>query len=266
MNILLFGDDLGVPRLLRHVPRQMVCGVVAAVNRPHGHGEINRCAHELGVPCAVQPLPDSDAYARFVDWVRAMQPDLMLVSSYSMIIRNDVLAVAREGACNLHAALLPRNRGPNPIQWAIIKDEPETGVTLHYIDDVVDGGDIIASIRVAIGDEDTWVSLRDRLIAASEVLLAEQLPLVISGRNSRQTQDESIATTNVRLTPDSPVIDFEKMSDRQIFNLIRAQVKPLQGAYIESVQGRRYFPDYMPLDAIPGLRRQYKNADSSSAI
>lgn len=266
MNILLFGDDLGIPRLLRHVPKEMVCGLVAAANRPHGHDAIHKCAHALGVPCAMQPFPDDDAYVGFVDQIRAMQPDLMLVSSYSMIIRNDVLALARNGACNLHAALLPRNRGPNPIQWAIIKDEPETGMTLHYMDDVVDGGDIISSIRVPIQDEDTWVSLRNRLTAASEALLAEQLPLVISGRNSQRKQDESMATVNPRLTPDSPKIEFEKMSDRQVFNLIRAQVKPLQGAYIEEKSGRRYFPEYMSLDAIPELRKQFAQDKDSSVI
>lgn len=162
-------------------------------------------------------------------------------------------------AFNIHAALLPRNRGPNPIQWALIHDDEASGVTLHRLDDGLDTGAIVAQIAVPIGDEDDWRSLAEKLKRATNQLLDERFESLVSGRLDAAPQDESLACKNDRLTAESPRLDLDAMSDRQIFNWIRAQVAPLKGAYVERANGERlHVPEFVKLDSIPDLRARLR--------
>ena len=131
-------------------------------------------------------------------------PTRILVHSYSMILRPDVLSLVDYDALNIHAAL-PRNRGPNPVQWALIHDEAETGVTLHYLDDGLDTGDIVAQERIGISDADTWVTLSKRLRQANGSTSSSGIwrPCLTadcrarprrSGGNEEQPPDGGIAT------------------------------------------------------------------------
>ena len=257
-RVVLVGDSYGLPMLLDALEPKIVCCLIPAQIRQNDLAKVENLASQYDIPLLIQPRSGTDEYPAFVDALRKLMPDILVCNSYSMIIRPDILNLVSGNAINVHAALLPKNRGPNPIQWAIIKDESETGVTLHYMDETIDAGDIISQAKMAIHEDDTWVSLRDRLSVVTRELLAKQLPLVLLGTNGRQKQDEASASINSRLTPESPKIEFDKMDDRKIFNLIRAQVHPLRGAYVESERGREYFSSYLPLASIPELRRHFE--------
>lgn len=264
-RVALVGDSHGVPMLLEHVHPSRVACIVAAHTRPSCIALLSRIAADLQVPLLVQPRFGSDEYAQFVESFHSVAAGYVLCYSYAMIVRREILDVVAGRAANFHAALLPRNRGPNPIQWAIIHNERTTGVTMHYMNESIDSGDVIASRSCVIEDHDTWVTLRDRLVVEARALMAEQIPLFLEGSCSRQRQDEVLATTNARLTPDSPRIDFAKMDDRAVFNLIRAQVRPLAGAYLQLGVRRQYFPDYLAMDDVRMLRARYANFSDASA-
>lgn len=262
-RIALFSDPYGAPMGLDLIePGKIACLVVASI-RPQHLEHVSRLASEHGIRVLVQPRRDHATYATFLAELAGTQPDLILCNSYSMLIPDDVLSLVRGNALNVHAALLPSNRGPNPIQWALIRGETTTGVTIHYMVGTVDAGDIVAQRAIDIGDQDTWVTLRDRLTVETRLLLREALPEIIRGTNRRQPQCESMATSNRRLNPDSPKIDFDTMTDRQVFDLIRAQVRPLGGAYVETDSGRIHFPEFVPLRDIPELRRRFTVARAS---
>src|SRR4029078_1712177 len=125
--------------------------------------------------------------------VRELAPDLILVNSYSMLLPPEILSIPRFECVNVHGAPLPKYRGSNPIQWAIINNETETGVTMHYMTAEFDAGDIIAQRRVPIGPEDTWLDVRGRVAAATRELLREEIPRVIAQTNNRTAQNESEA-------------------------------------------------------------------------
>lgn len=253
----LFGDSDGLARLIAQLPPDVISCLVGASIRPLDQANVARLAGDLDVPCLFQPKPAEAGYPAFLAHIRAASPDLIVCNSYSMILRPEVLDVVAWNAVNVHAALLPRNRGPNPLQWAIIKGEPVTGLTLHYMNERVDAGDIIAQTPIPIHDDDTWLTLRSRLSRAFDRLLAAQMPLILAGRSERRPQDETMATANHRLNADSPAIDFTRMNDRQVYDLIRAQVSPLAGAYLDTPQGRRHFPEMLSMAAIAELRAQY---------
>jgi UDP-4-amino-4-deoxy-L-arabinose formyltransferase/UDP-glucuronic acid dehydrogenase (UDP-4-keto-hexauronic acid decarboxylating) len=251
----LCGDTFGLPQLLRLLPPGRAVCLVGAAVRPDSHPALAALAREAGLPFLVQPRRGDPGHPGFLGALAELSPDLILVNSYAQLIPPEVLAISGGNGANIHWSLLPRNRGPNPVQWAIIRGEEETGVSLHHLDWEVDAGDLIAQQRVPILPSDTWLTLHARLSAASEELLAAALPELVAGRSPRRPQDRRAATVNARLGPDSPRIHWEAMTDRQVHDLIRAQVAPLAGAFCETPGGRIRFTGYVPLDAIPALRR-----------
>lgn len=259
-RILLFGDNLGVPELLARIEKQRIAAVVASAIRPNYHALMHATTEEHGVPMLVQPgFRDAAAYADFVREVAALEPDGLICHSYAMLVRADILALVEGRAFNVHFSLLPRHRGPNPVQWALVHGDSHTGVSLHIMGEGFDTGDIVAQESLEIAQDDTWPSLMRRLHAASNQLLDNTLPNLIAGTWRAEPQDDAIAIKNPRITPQSFEIDFSSMNDRQIFDLIRAQVAPLPGAFVKN--GRRVvrFPDFVPLSRIAELRRRYEN-------
>ena len=257
-QLLIVGDGYGVPELLEFIPHHKVRAIIAASNRPQYHSDLEKIASDLGVSFLMQPLVgDKAAYAQFVHDVKKMSPDGLFSHSYSMLVRPDILHLVEGRAFNVHAALLPRNRGPNPVQWALIHGEDKTGVTLHVMDNGIDSGAIVDQKSIAISDKDTWVSLMERVRSETRELLKRAIPRLLDGRWTAKPQDAHMATTNKRISRDSFRIDFSSMSDRDIFNLIRAQVEPLAGAYVETREGQIRFKSYMLIDDVASLRARY---------
>ena len=205
----------------------------------------------------IQPKYDSKEYAAFSEEITGMKFDMLLCNCYSMIIRKEILESVHYNAINIHWSLLPFNKGPNPTQWAIIKGEDKTGITVHYMDEGLDTGDIIAQKEERILETDTWVCINDRLIKTSANLLLSNIDSILKGSNNREKQNLEIGSVNKRLTAESPMIDFTTMSNLQIFNLVRAQVEPLKGAYIIKDGKSIHFTKYMTLEEVKALRNEY---------
>ena len=257
-GVLLFGDDIGIPQLLRHLPQNLVCGIVVAGIRPHQHSTLRGLAQKLSLPFIIQPKISSIGYADFLKQVQELEPNLILVNSYSMLLQPEVLAIPQYGAVNIHGALLPEYRGANPTQWALLSDEAETGVTIHYMDNDFDSGDIIAQQRIPIYFEDTWRDIYSRIGTEIEKMLAEELPKLLSGTNTRQPQDKSHARHWRRRHPEDGLIDWQQ-SPHQIYNLIRALVKPLPGAFYVDASGNRIVLDeYMAIEEVVALKASIK--------
>ena len=238
MRIVLFGDAWGLPRLLAHIPREYIVGVVAAANRPSYHEAIRNICLSIKAEFWVQPLPCSGDYPSFRSWMADRAPDLIFVNSYSMIVREDILAISRLGGINIHGALLPQYRGCNPIQWAILNDETLTGVTLHEMSQGIDEGRIIDQMTLPIYFEDTWRDILDRIGRLSGALIENNLSAILAGRWRAERQEERLANYHRRRTPDDGLFCWTQPV-RHIYNLIRSLVAPLPGAFYIDEQGRR---------------------------
>lgn len=254
MRLMLFGDLPGIPQLLGHLPREQIVGMVAAAIRPQYHAELGRLAAEIRVPLLIQPRVDDPGYSEFRAAVARMSPDLIWVNSYSMIVREDVMALAPLGGINIHAAMLPRYRGCNPIQWAIINGECHGGVTLHEMTAGLDEGPIIDQRSVPILFEDTWVTVRDRIMAATDELIRANLQKILSGQWSATPQNDVDASYGRRRTRDDGQF-FWHDSVFAICNKIRALLPPLPPAYYLSPQGEKIEqPRFMTPMAVTGLK------------
>ena len=240
-RVLLFGDQIGIPQVLDVVPPDIMVGVVCAEIRPGQHVAMKKIAARIGLPLLIQPRATSERYREFVEQVRLVAPDLIVVSSYSMLLPPEVLNIPSFGGVNIHGALLPEYRGANPTQWALLAEETETGVTIHHITPDFDAGDIIAQRRVPIYFNDTWRHVQSRIASATKSMLAQEMPKVLAGNGGRVPQDESAARYHKRRRPEHGLIDW-KQSVRKIYNLVRSLVSPHPGAF--------YFdgPDKVVLD------------------
>ncbi len=256
-RVLVVGDSTGVPELLERLPADRVVAIVAAVIRPQYHDALQRIADDRRVPMLVQPRIDAPEYAAFGAALRALSPDSLICHSYAMLLREDVLSLVSGRAFNVHLALLPRHRGPNPIQWALIHGDAMTGATMHVMNETFDRGPIVDQESIGIEDIDTWASLLDRAREAGRRLLDRAIPALLDGTWSTRPQDEGRAVTNARIPRDSMPIDFAKMTDQQVVNLIRAQVAPLEGAYLDTFVGRLRFTTPITRAEAAALRRQH---------
>lgn len=238
MRILLCGDTLGITQLLANVSTKDIVGIIAASIRPQYVTELTSIAEKAKVPIFIQPKWRSIDYVEFKRQIIEISPDIILINSYSMIIREDILSIPRFGGLNIHTALLPRNRGCNPTQWAILNKEFETGVTLHEIDSGLDTGPIVDQIKIPIYFQDTWVDIRGREAQATNDLLKSNLPQILSGSWQAVPQKNKNASTGRRRTPkDGEFFWSEKIVD--IHNKIRALVPPLPPAYYLQGDGIR---------------------------
>lgn len=166
----------------------------------------------------------------FVALMRGLSPDLILSFYYRRLLSKELLALPRLGGINLHGSLLPKYRGRSPVNWVLVNGETETGVTLHYMIEEADAGDIIAQRKVLIDLEDTALTLFRKITVAGVELLRETFPLIKAGRAPRVPQDSSVATAFGRRRPEDGKISW-RCSAWSIYNLVRAVTHPYPGAF-----------------------------------
>lgn len=153
--------------------------------------------------------------------IEKYRPDLIVTCAYGQIVPKGVLDIPSLGCINVHASLLPKYRGGAPIQHAIMNGEKETGVTIMYMDEGMDTGDMIEKKSVLIDEEDTLSTLSLKLSKAGSELLESVLPSIIDGTNKRVKQDDNLATYARIIKREDEHLDFHK-SALEIYNQVRA--------------------------------------------
>ncbi|WP_455220397.1 bifunctional UDP-4-amino-4-deoxy-L-arabinose formyltransferase/UDP-glucuronic acid oxidase ArnA [Kaarinaea lacus] len=166
----------------------------------------------------------------WVDKIKSLAPDIIFSFYYRDMISKSILDIPKAGALNLHGSLLPKYRGRAPINWVLVNGETETGITLHYMTEQADAGDIVCQQAVNIDASDTASSLNQKLNATAAQMLDNCLPQLKAGTASRQPQNNSEATYFGRRTPEDGAIDWQQ-SATTIHNLVRAVTRPYPGAF-----------------------------------
>lgn len=173
----------------------------------------------------LQPEKISEA----VEEILSLQPDLIITCAYGQIIPKEILDYPRLGCINVHPSLLPKLRGGAPIHRAIINGYTKTGVSIIYMNEKMDEGDIISQREIEITDTDTASTLHDKLSILSRDLLLETLPAIISETAPRVRQNFREATYAPIITREDEKLDFSK-SRKEIYNKVRG-LNSWPGAY-----------------------------------
>jgi len=234
MNIVFMGTPaFAVPSLEALIAEGYnVVGVVTQPDRPQGRKKVltptpvKEAALRHGLP-VLQPQRMRAPEA--VEELAALHPDLIVTAAYGQILPKAVLDLPKYGCLNVHGSLLPAYRGGAPIQRSIINGEKETGVTLMYMAEGLDTGDMIEKVVVPIEDEDNSGTMFEKLSLAGAKLLMEQLPLILNGTANRIPQNDEEASYASNLSREDERIDWTA-SSRDIFNRVRGLV-PFSGAF-----------------------------------
>ena len=209
-----------------------IVAVVTGKDKPRGRGNVM-------TPTAVKALaiehslpvytPDTLRDEEFAKLLASINPDLIAVVAYGKILPKTVLDFPKYGCINVHVSLLPKYRGAAPMQRAIINGEKETGVTIMYMAEGVDTGDIIATEAFPIGPEDDFEDIHDRSAEVGAKLLVKTITDIANGTATRTPQDNSLATHAAKIEKEDCKIDFSR-SARVLDCAIRG-VTPIPGAF-----------------------------------
>ena len=236
MRIVFIGTgEIGVPTLqsLLASTEHELLGVVTQPDKPAGRSQkLTAPAIKLALVGAHVPIsqPARIKSSEAVTQIRAWQPDVIVVMAYGQILPSAVLEIPRIACLNLHASLLPWHRGAAPIQAAIIEGDKETGITVMYVDEGLDTGDILLQRRLEILPNETGGSLHDRLAQLAPDPLREALRLLVAGSAPRIPQNTAAATHAPKLSREDGKIDWSEPVEL-IERKIRA-FNPWPGAFM----------------------------------
>jgi methionyl-tRNA formyltransferase len=236
MRIVFIGTgEIGVPTLQALLKSEHeVVGVVTQPDKPVGRAQliepppIKTALATTNIPI-LQPSRIKDRQA--IEEIRVLEPDVIVVMAYGQILPRDILEIPKIACLNLHASLLPRWRGAAPIQASIAAGDRETGITVMYMDEGLDTGDILLQRPIEILPADTGGSLHDRLAKVAPEALLESLELLAKGRAPRTPQDNAFATYAPKLKREDGKIDWSNPADT-IERQIRA-FDPWPGAFMK---------------------------------
>jgi methionyl-tRNA formyltransferase len=183
--------------------------------------------------------------------IREARPDLLFSFYYRSMLKKEILEIPPLGAMNLHGSLLPKYRGRAPVNWVLVKGETETGVTLHFMTEKPDAGDIVGQAAVPIAFDDTAITLFRKMENAASRLLADLLPRIANGEIPRRPNDLSRGSYFGGRRPEDGRIDWARPAV-EIYNLVRAVTRPYPGAFAE-LQGEKLTVWWaIPLPAVAG--------------
>lgn len=233
MRLVFFGTPTcAVPYLRQVVQEHEVLAVVTQPDRPRGRGRkllpgpVKQAAERLGLPVL---QPKSLRQADLSRYNPLLAADALVVVAYGQILPAELCDAPERPAVNVHYSLLPDLRGPAPVQRALWGGSQKTGVTVQYVAEELDRGDIILQEEVAIGPEDDTGSLLGKLEQRGVPLLSEALRLLAKGEPARCPQEDHRATYAPPLRREEAVIDWTR-AGQEIANQIRA-FSPYPGAY-----------------------------------
>jgi methionyl-tRNA formyltransferase len=228
MNVVLFGIYKIGTEALTELQRRGV-NIVCVVTKPDTTTErqpVSELAFQSYLPILA---PTSIRRPEFLDRIRTVGPDLIVVSGFHRIFPKALLDIPRLGVINLHLSLLPKNRGPCPWKWVIVGGETVTGATVVQMNEGTDEGDIIFQKSLVVDEEDTGGTLFDRLVSLGVPMLADAMEDVLRGKAKRKPQNPALASHEPAPTSRDSYIPWNA-SAATIRNLIRG-FHPRPGAW-----------------------------------
>ncbi len=217
-------SDFAVPALKAiHGAGYPITLVVTQPDRPAGRGlelkasPVKKAAVELGLNLF---QPEKIKFPEAVETLKSHQPDVTVVAAYGQILPLSVLQVPRVTSLNIHGSILPKYRGAAPIHYAVMAGETETGVTIMYMGEKLDDGDMMLVKKTPIGPEETTGELHDRLAVLGAEGIVEALKLLADNQAPRIPQDHAQATFSPSIKKEKCRVLWEK-SSIEVANQIR---------------------------------------------
>ena len=223
--------SVGSLKALLEAGQYRIQAVVTQPDRPKGRGQkmvetpVKTFALQHGLP-VFQPLKVKEP--DFVQQLKEWKPDFIVVAAFGQFLTQEILDIPTYGCINVHASLLPKYRGAAPIQYAIIKGEKESGVTIMRMEKGMDTGAMYSRVSVPIDEEMNFARLHDELMEKGAKLLTDTLPRIAEGLQP-EVQNESEATYATLLTKEMARIDWTRPA-QEVHDMVRG-FDPVPGAF-----------------------------------
>jgi methionyl-tRNA formyltransferase len=233
---------------LLSAPENNVVAVVTQPDQPKGRdlklqpSAVKELALKNNLPL-LQPERARDE--AFIEKVRALAPDLIVVAAYGQILPQTLLDIPKFGCLNVHTSLLPKYRGAAPIQWAILNGDAETGVTIMKMDAGLDTGAIVSEERTPIAEDDDTQTLHDRLARIGGALLTRTIPDYVAGKISPRPQPAEGACCARKIKKEDGKLDWS-LPARVLSNRVRG-LTPWPGTFT-----------FLQTTAAPGLLKIWR--------
>ena len=249
MRIVFMGTpDFAAASLAKLLEERFdVVAVFTQPDKPKGRGmemsfsPVKQLALEHKLP-VYQPEKMRDG--QVLEQLKALQPDILVVVAYGRILPDDILALPKYGAVNVHGSLLPKYRGAAPIQWSVLNGDKITGVSTMYLASEMDTGDVIYTDSTEIGEYETSGELFDRLMNMGADLLAKTLRDIEAGTAPRTPQDHSKASYVGQLDKSICPIDWNKSPRQVLKHIYGLQPWPVATMELEGKTYRVFAADY----------------------
>lgn len=256
MKLLFFGGDFGIPTLkillsswhdilavflppakpgfsnrLKAIPEKLLFACYRYIKGPDPYDavRINSIKEQLILKDIPIYCPTDIKDPNFINMIYDIKPDLIISAGYTKIFQKSIINIPQYGCINLHPSLLPCYRGPSPVFWQIANGEQLTGVTVHYIDEGVDTGNILYQEETPLGKDETTGELFLRLARLGADAVLKSIDMIESGYTFGQRQDHAKASCYPRMRRENVEFCWKDSAD-QLRNLIRAG-SPWPGAY-----------------------------------
>lgn len=225
MKIVFFGSSqFALPSLTALVEAGFnIPLVVTQPDKPKGRGlsleptAINTSAEKFNLRVYRPKDTNTD---EAIELFKSLNPDLFIVIAYGQILKQEVLNIPKIFSLNIHGSLLPKYRGAAPVNWAIIRGEKTTGITLIKMSTKMDAGPIILQESIAVNESDTAVVLGEKLASLGAKLVLESIELIANNKYRLTPQDENKVSFAPKLTKQAGLIDWKKPAE-EIDNLIK---------------------------------------------
>jgi methionyl-tRNA formyltransferase len=224
--------EFAVPSLDILNKEHEIVGVFTKIDKPNMRGKkikyspVKEYALEHNIPVF---QPNSVRTEETLNLIRELNPDLIAVVAYGKILPLELIEIPKYGVINVHSSLLPKHRGAAPINAAIIEGDKESGVTIMYIAEELDAGDIILTAKTEIKEEDNFLTLHDRLKELGAEALKEAVNLIGEERAPRTVQNHAEATFVKPFKKEDCIIDWNE-TEEKVFNKVRG-MDPFPGAF-----------------------------------
>ncbi|MGC8976434.1 MAG: methionyl-tRNA formyltransferase [Candidatus Ratteibacteria bacterium] len=221
MKIIFFGSDIfGLPSLEKLKRNYQLIGVVTSSDKPKGRGlkVLPNPVKEWAIMNGINVYQPEIFDEEFINKMKKIQPDLIVLISYGKILPTSILNIPKFSSINVHPSLLPKYRGPAPIEWALINGEKKTGITTIKMDEKIDTGEIIMQKEVEILPIDNAFTLKNKLSQISANILIESIEKIKSGEKT--IPQKGIPSYAPKLKKKDGLIKWENSSEK-IHNLVR---------------------------------------------
>lgn len=262
MKIIFMGTpEFAVPSLEIINKDYEVVSVFTKIDKPNARGnKINYSpVKEYALANGLKIYqPQNFKEKEIIDEIRKIQPDLIVVVAYGKILPKEVIDIPKYGIINVHSSLLPKYRGAAPINAALINGDKKSGVSIMYVEEELDAGAVILQEETEITEEDTFLTLHDRLKSMGALLLLKAIKLIENNKVEAKKQDEKLVSFVKPFKKEDCRINWNKTS-REIFNLVRG-MNPIPTAF-SSIEGKN-----LKIYSVIPYEKKYENSRNGEVV